>query len=83
MPSVNVLLYHGSKAERKELREGGMGGDSTASSFPIIVTSYEIMNVDAPFMQKYAWKYLVVDEVRQAAHVYTGFGTWEEMMCCW
>ena len=31
-------------------------------SFPVVVTSYEIVIADVKFLQKYKWKYIVVDE---------------------
>ncbi len=31
-------------------------------SFPVVVTSYEIVIADAKPLQRYGWKYLVVDE---------------------
>ncbi|CAJ0749660.1 18147_t:CDS:10, partial [Entrophospora sp. SA101] len=31
-------------------------------TFPIVVTSYEIVMNDRKYLQKYAWKYIVVDE---------------------
>ena len=34
----------------------------TPASFPIVVTSYEIVLADVKFLQKYQWKYIVVDE---------------------
>lgn len=34
----------------------------TAPDFPIIVTSYEIVMNDRKYLQRYNWKYIVVDE---------------------
>eukprot|EP01018_Ginkgo_biloba_P025603 Gb_06567 [translate_table: standard] len=61
VPSMNVLLYHGSKDVRAELRRQHMTM-SVGPTFPVIITSYEVaMNDRKPFAQ-YKWKYLVVDE---------------------
>ena len=30
--------------------------------FPVVVTSYEIVIADVKFLQRYNWKYIVVDE---------------------
>jgi hypothetical protein len=35
---------------------------SPKPSFPVVVTSYEIVIADVKFLQKYAWKYIIVDE---------------------
>ena len=31
-------------------------------TFPVVITSYEIVLADIKFLQKYQWKYIVVDE---------------------
>ena len=59
---MGVLLYHGSKDERMSLRRKHMPLTVT-SSFPVIVTSYEVAMNDRKFLAKYKWKYIVVDEV--------------------
>jgi len=99
-PTVPVVLYHGTKDEREELRASRMappkddpkvwlgkaptgsrrqssakGSKSTArsaktnwsrqntkDSFPIVVTSYEIVMNDCQFLRQYAWSFIVVDE---------------------
>lgn len=59
-PDIPVLLYHGSKDERAALRSKHLG--KVDKKFPIVVTSYEIIMNDRKFLQKYMWKYIVVDE---------------------
>ncbi|OBZ90380.1 Lymphoid-specific helicase [Choanephora cucurbitarum] len=62
-PSINVLLYHGSKEERHHLINRKMQKKKeTSYEFPIIITSYEIVMNDRKHLQKYNWKYIVVDE---------------------
>ena len=39
----------------------GPNGFAT-KEFPVIITSYEIVIADIKFMQKFTWKYIVVDE---------------------
>ena len=58
-PDVPVLLYHGTKTERTELRSslGKLGPE-----FPIVITSYEIVMNDRKHLARYSWKYIVVDE---------------------
>ncbi|KTW32016.1 uncharacterized protein T551_00698 [Pneumocystis jirovecii RU7] len=59
-PEIPVLLYHGSKQERSDLRKNKMG--AVHPDFPIIVTSYEIIMNDRQYLKHYQWKYIVVDE---------------------
>jgi ATP-dependent DNA helicase len=49
---MNVLLYHSSD------------GKAGRESFPVIITSFEVVMNDRRFLAKYKWKYIVVDEVR-------------------
>jgi ATP-dependent DNA helicase len=58
-PKIPMLMYHGSKEDRKQIRDaefkkGGM--------LPVVVTSYEIVLRDRKYLEKFEWKYLVVDE---------------------
>ncbi len=63
----------GRKAEREEMRQTQMSIKSRGNKkkkgpyrdyedFPIIVTSFELCIIDRPYLEKYMWKYLVVDE---------------------
>lgn len=61
VPTMEVLLYHGSKDERISLRRKYMPS-TINSSFPVIVTSYEVAMNDRKLLSKYKWKYIVVDE---------------------
>lgn len=63
-PDIPCILYHGSKHERAELRAKHMP-HKVDLDFPIIVTSYEIVIRDMPFLRRWQWKYVVVDEVRR------------------
>lgn len=61
VPTMEVLLYHGSKDERTSLRRKYMP-TTVDPSFPVIVTSYEVAMNDRKPLSKYRWKYIVVDE---------------------
>ncbi|KAM0825579.1 hypothetical protein ACQ4PT_069455 [Festuca glaucescens] len=60
-PSVNGLIYHGTKDARTELRRKHMP-KTIGPDFPIIITSYEMAMYDARLLANYKWKYVVVDE---------------------
>ncbi|DBA77975.1 hypothetical protein WJX77_009797 [Trebouxia sp. C0004] len=62
LPSMNVILYHGSKDERQKLRTKHMPHGPATDKFPVVVTSYEIVIADSKLLQRYKWKYVVVDE---------------------
>ncbi|KAJ8656866.1 hypothetical protein O0I10_007463 [Lichtheimia ornata] len=62
-PSINVLLYHGTKDERQHMISRKLPKrKETKFEFPIVVTSYEIVMNDRKYLQRYNWKYIVVDE---------------------
>jgi len=60
-PSLDCLMYHGSKEEREEIRKVRFKRNPKVP-LCIVVTSYEIAMNDRKFFQKIQWKYLVVDE---------------------
>ena len=39
-----------------------MSAGPATAEFPVIVTSYEIVIADSKLLQRYKWKYVVVDE---------------------
>ena len=62
-PDFPAVLYHGSKTERAEIRNKQLPTSQPIKpDFPVIVTSFEIVMADRKFLQKYNFKYLVVDE---------------------
>jgi len=62
-PSMPAVLYHGTAAERTEIRRKRMPtGKKVTASFPTVVTSFEILMRDSKALARYNWKYIVVDE---------------------
>ncbi|GAB7337120.1 hypothetical protein MBLNU457_g2518t1 [Dothideomycetes sp. NU457] len=60
-PSIPVVLYHGSKPEREEIRRKKLKSPGS-KDFPVICTSYEICMNDRKFLAHYGWKYIIIDE---------------------
>ncbi|KAJ9095973.1 hypothetical protein QFC21_005335 [Naganishia friedmannii] len=76
-PEIPVLMYHGSIPDRQVLREERMdpsivnqqnkrkkieGSNANIPSFPVIVTTYEMIIKDQQYLSRYDWKFIVVDE---------------------
>merc|ERR1719359_1567056 len=61
-PSMPCVLYHGSQAERQEIRTTRMATGPVSEKFPVVITSYEILMRDRVFLQNYRFKYVIVDE---------------------
>lgn len=63
LPSCPVVLYHGSKADRADIRNKKMPvSGSKGMEFPIVVTSFEICMIDRPHLERYVWQYMILDE---------------------
>lgn len=60
-PSIPVVLYHGSKAEREEIRRKKLRNPGS-DTFPVICTSYEICMNDRKFLANFPWKFIIIDE---------------------
>lgn len=75
-PDIPALVYHGNATERQQLRAERLvmppsaGGRShhhknktqAQDKFPVVITSYEMVLRDRAGLQRYPWKYVVVDE---------------------
>lgn len=63
-PSVPTIVYHGSKDDRKEMREKIT--ERKGMEWPVVITSFEVAMNDAKILSRLpkggSWKYLVVDE---------------------
>ena len=60
-PDIPVVLYHGSKQEREEIRRKRLR-DPTNPNFPVVCTSYEICMNDRKHLGHFGWKFVIVDE---------------------
>ncbi len=66
-PCMPVVLYHGSQAEREELRRVHLNASTKISGIDtrvrtVFVTSYEISMNDRAHFRRVMWRYIVVDE---------------------
>lgn len=60
-PTIPVVLYHGSKAEREEIRRKQLRNPGRAD-FPVVCTSYEICMNDRKHLANMGWKFVIIDE---------------------
>lgn len=60
-PSIPVVLYHGSKQEREQIRRKKLKNPGSPE-FPIVITSYEICMNDRKFLAGFGWKFIIIDE---------------------
>uniref|UniRef100_A0A8C4E473 Proliferation-associated SNF2-like protein n=1 Tax=Dicentrarchus labrax TaxID=13489 RepID=A0A8C4E473_DICLA len=61
-PEVSVLLYHGPQPERAKVLKQIRRPQGPLNMCPVVITSFEISMIDRKFLQRFQWKYLIVDE---------------------
>ncbi|KAG7384180.1 hypothetical protein PHYPSEUDO_002868 [Phytophthora pseudosyringae] len=64
-PSMPVVIYHGTKQERKQMRMNELNRKKKNDvNFPVVISSYEMMMSDARAFSTmgFVWKYMVIDE---------------------
>jgi len=61
-PSIEAVIYHGSKEERTRLRGTHFRNKGSSGFFPVMITSYEIVIRDIKELRKLAWKFVIIDE---------------------
>uniref|UniRef100_A0A8C7L1V4 Helicase, lymphoid specific n=1 Tax=Oncorhynchus kisutch TaxID=8019 RepID=A0A8C7L1V4_ONCKI len=59
---VSVQLYHGPAKDRMALLKQIRKPQGPHNMLPVVVTSFEIAMIDRKFLQRFHWKYLIVDE---------------------
>ncbi len=58
-PEVNVLILQGAKEERNQLINDRLVDEK----FDVCITSYEMILRDKSHLKKFAWEYIIIDEV--------------------
>ncbi|XP_040906589.1 lymphoid-specific helicase [Toxotes jaculatrix] len=61
-PEVSAVLYHGPQPERAKLLKQIRRPQGPLSMCPVVITSFEISMIDRKLLQRFQWKYLIVDE---------------------
>ncbi|RPA86028.1 hypothetical protein BJ508DRAFT_411622 [Ascobolus immersus RN42] len=60
-PDMPKLKYHGTPQERTQMR-ADIVDKKVDASYPVIATTYEMVMKDRTYLQRIAWKYIIVDE---------------------
>ena len=61
-PEVNVLVLQGAKEERHNLINERLVDEK----FDVCITSYEMILREKAHLRKFAWEYIIIDEVRSS-----------------
>ncbi|XP_076142451.1 lymphoid-specific helicase isoform X2 [Alosa pseudoharengus] len=61
-PDLSVILYHGPQKERDDLLKTMRKPQGPLKMLPVVITSFEIAMIDRRKLQRFQWKFLIVDE---------------------
>eukprot|EP00531_Pseudo-nitzschia_arenysensis_P000181 CAMPEP_0116124966 /NCGR_PEP_ID=MMETSP0329-20121206/5561_1 /TAXON_ID=697910 /ORGANISM="Pseudo-nitzschia arenysensis, Strain B593" /LENGTH=1458 /DNA_ID=CAMNT_0003618979 /DNA_START=160 /DNA_END=4536 /DNA_ORIENTATION=- len=66
-PTLNAVKFHGDKASREEMIETVLcpGRKDSDRDWNVVVTTYEICNIEKNTFMKFAWSYLIIDEAHR------------------
>ena len=66
-PDLRVVRFHGSKEERAEIIQDVLqpGAAHEKRGWDVVVTTYEVVNMEKGPLTKIAWRYLVIDEAHR------------------
>lgn len=62
--TVKTLRYIGEKEEREELR-GKLKKRDPSVDFNVLITTPELLRADSEFLQRYKWRYGIIDEAHR------------------
>ncbi|CDW52651.1 lymphoid specific helicase [Trichuris trichiura] len=63
-PKVPVLIYHGTKDERKKMKQkfNQLQRVGSEKCYPIIICNYEVVMTEKSLFKSIEWRYLILDE---------------------
>jgi SWI/SNF-related matrix-associated actin-dependent regulator of chromatin subfamily A member 5 len=66
-PTLRAIRFHGTKDERARLVEEELrpGAKDSERDWDVLVTTYEVANMEKRALQKFAWRYLIIDEAHR------------------
>lgn len=66
-PDLNYVVYNGNEASRKIIREYELlvDGNPKKVKFNVLLTTYEYILADAPFLSQLKWQFMAVDEAHR------------------
>lgn len=66
-PKLSAVKFHGTKDERLDLATNVLqpGQRDEERHWNVVVTTYEICNLERNVLNKFAWSYLIIDEAHR------------------
>ena len=74
-PGLSAIKFHGDKATREGLVQSRLENAQKDDSrdWDVLVTTYEICNIEKNALKKFAWKYLIIDEAHRLKNEASAF----------
>lgn len=66
-PDINYVVYNGNEAARKIIRDYELlvDGNVRKTKFHVLLTTYEYILADSPFLSQLKWQFMAVDEAHR------------------
>jgi len=74
-PTLKAVKFHGDKTSREEMIEAVLcpGRKHSERDWNVIVTTYEVCNIERNTFTKFAWSYLIIDEAHRLKNEASAF----------
>ncbi|PLB39981.1 chromatin-remodeling ATPase CHD1 [Aspergillus candidus] len=66
-PDLNYVVYNGNEAARNVLKEHELmvDGNPKRPKFNVLLTTYEYILLDSPFLSQFKWQFMAIDEAHR------------------
>ncbi|KAJ4758380.1 chromatin remodeling factor [Rhynchospora pubera] len=68
--NLNVIVYQGDKMSRKCIRDHELYSFEKLPLFDVLVTSYEMVQLDVSILRKFNWSSIIIDEAHKIKNLY-------------
>lgn len=74
-PTLTAVKFHGDKATREDLANNTLcpGQRDEERKWNVVVTTYEVCNIEKNCLGKFAWTYLIIDEAHRLKNEASAF----------
>lgn len=74
-PTLKPIKFHGDRATREEIVKNHLepGQRDEDRQWHVVVTTYEVCNIEKNALNKFAWSYLIIDEAHRLKNEASAF----------
>jgi SWI/SNF-related matrix-associated actin-dependent regulator of chromatin subfamily A member 5 len=79
---ISLNRFHGSKEERQEIVDNQLkpARSMAERDWDVVITTYEVVNLERSALTKIAWNYLIIDEAHRLKNEASQFSTTVRML---